>query len=147
MKICLVCSHGGHLTEMMQLMEAFKGHDIFFITYRHVRTESLPHRKYLMENVGHSPVALALSFPRILSILIRERPDIMISTGDEIAVPSFLLARMMRIKTIYIESWCKVRTTSGTGRIVYRMANEFLVQWPELCEVYGKKAKFAGAVV
>ena len=146
MKVCLVCSHGGHLTEMMRLMEAFQGHDVFFITYHHPRTESLPYRKYLMNNV-HSPMATLLLFPRILSILMKEEPDIMISTGDEIAIPSFLLARILRVKTIYIESWCRVRTTSGTGRIVYRMANEFLVQWPDLAEEYGKKAKYEGAVV
>ena len=36
MKICLVCSPGGHLTQMLRLIEmgAFEGHKTFFITHR-----------------------------------------------------------------------------------------------------------------
>ena len=49
MKICLTCSHGGHLTEILQLMSAFEGHEIFFITYEGVRSSEL-NKKYTMKN-------------------------------------------------------------------------------------------------
>jgi UDP-N-acetylglucosamine:LPS N-acetylglucosamine transferase len=128
-------------------MEAFEGHDVFFITHRHKRTVGLPYRKYLVGDVGASPLSLLRSFPALFRVLARERPDIMLSTGDAVAVPSFLLAKAFGIPTTYIESWSKVETTSGTGRLVYHIADEFLVQWPQLREVYGEKAKYEGAVI
>ena len=55
MKIALICSHGGHLTELLYLMDAFDGHDKFFITYDNIRTRNLKYRKYLFPNFGEKP--------------------------------------------------------------------------------------------
>ena len=52
MKIALVCNMGGHLAEMLLLMEAFENHDVFFITYKDPRIKQINYRKYLMENIG-----------------------------------------------------------------------------------------------
>ena len=147
MKIALVCSHGGHLTEILRLMEAFEGHDVFFITYVSPRTQNLGFRNYLIENIGKSAPRMFTSFFKILSILIKERPDVVISTGSEIAIPAITLARIMGIKTIFIESWCRISTKSFTGRVLYYISEQFLVQWPQMLKVYGKKARFEGAVI
>jgi len=147
MKLALVCSHGGHLTELMYLLDAFEGHETFFITYNNFRTEHLKQRKYLLENIGTNPLKMLKSFFKIGKILFKEKPDVIISTGSEIAIPAFMIAKMTGIRTIFIESWCRVRTKSGTGKIVYPLSDLFLVQWPELLEVYGKKAKYSGAVI
>ena len=82
-----------------------------------------------------------------IKVARKEKPDLIVSTGSEIAIPPYILARFMRIKTIYIESWCRIKTKSGTGRILYYFSNVFLVQWPELVKLYGKKAKYRGAVI
>jgi beta-1,4-N-acetylglucosaminyltransferase len=146
-KIALVCSHGGHLTELLYLMEAFKGHDTFFITYDNFRTRKLRYDKYLLENIGTSPFKMVKAFFQIFKILIKEKPEVIISTGSEIAIPAFILAKILRIRTIFIESWCRVKTRSGTGKIVYPFSDLFLVQWPELIELYGDKAQYVGAVI
>jgi len=147
MKIALVCSHGGHLTEILYLMEAFQDHEIFFITYNNFRTLNLGYRKYLLENIGTSPLKMTKAFFQIFKIFRKEKPGIIISTGSEIAIPAFFIAKPLRIRTMFIESWCRVKTKSGTGKIVYYLSDEFLVQWPELLEVYGDKAQYRGAVI
>lgn len=147
MKIALVSSHGGHLTEMLYLMEAFENHEIFFITYKNPTTLKLNYKKYLTENIGTSPWKMVKTFFRIFKILRKEKPDLVVSTGSEIAIPVSILAKMMMIKIIYIESWCRVKTKSGTGRILYYLSNIFLVQWPDLVKKYGKKATYKGAVI
>lgn len=146
MKVCLTCSHGGHLTEMFRLMDAFKGHDIFFITYESLRTKEI-NKKYLFRNMGERPILLLIYIPSIFKIMIKERPKIVISTGAEIALPVFFVAKLFQIKTIYIESWCRIYEPSLTGKILYHIADIFLVQWQELLKKYGKKAKFEGAVI
>lgn len=147
MKIALVCNNGGHLNEMLFLMKAFEGHDIFFLINEDPRLKQLKYRKYLMESIGTNIFRMMKMFYKTLKVLRKERPDLIISTGAQIAIPSFVIARFMRIKTIYIESWCRVKTKSGTGRILYHFSNLFLVQWPNLLKKYGKKARYEGGVI
>jgi len=146
MKICLVCSHGGHLTEMLHLMEAFEGHETIFVTYDSARTRELQH-KYLLKNIGKSPLRMASAVLSIFKILCKEKPNLIVSTGSEIAIPAFYLAKLLRIKTIFIESWTRVVQPSGTGRVVYPVSDVFLVQWERLLSKYGKKARYEGAII
>ncbi|RLC93016.1 MAG: capsular biosynthesis protein, partial [Chloroflexi bacterium] len=76
-----------------------------------------------------------------------ERPEVIVSTGSEIAIPAFYIARLFRMKTIFIESWTRVVQPTGTGRIVYPVSDVFLVQWEALLSRYGKKARYEGAIV
>ncbi len=122
MKICLVCSHGGHLSEMLQLMEAFEGHETFFITYDAARTRELE-RKYLLRNIGTNPLLMALAFVSTFKIICREKPKLIVSTGSEIAIPAFYLGKLFRIKTIFIESWTRIDRPTGTGKIVYPVSD------------------------
>jgi UDP-N-acetylglucosamine:LPS N-acetylglucosamine transferase len=130
---------------MLQLMEAFEGHETFFVTYDSTRTRGLE-RKYLLRNIGTNPLIMAQSFLSMLRILLREKPKLIVSTGSEIAIPAFCLARILRIRTIFIESWARVIEPSGTGRLVYPVADVFLVQWERLLSKYGKKARYEGAI-
>jgi len=147
MKIMLVCNGGGHLTEMLFLMKAFEGNDVLFLTYDDPRIKNLEYRKYVIENIGTNISKMIKMSFKIFKILRKEKPNLIISTGSEIAIPSFILAKFFRIKTIYIESWCRVKTRSGTGRILYYFSDIFLVQWPNLLKKYGKKARYEGGVM
>lgn len=146
MKICLICSHGGHLTEILHLKEAFEGHETFFITYDSTRTRELE-QKYLLQNIGRNPLIMGLAFFSIFRILLKEKPALIVSTGSEIAIPAFYLAKIFRIKTIFIESYTRVNRPTGTGKIVYPVADIFLVQWAKLLSKYGKKAKYEGGII
>lgn len=146
MKICLACSHGGHLTEMFELLDAFRNHEVFYITYKSERTADLD-RAYLVENLYASPWSIPRSLLRIAHAVITERPRVVVSTGSEIAIPVFALAKMLGIRTIYVESCARVTSASGTGRIVYWMADRFFVQWKELLKLYGRKATYNGGLL
>ncbi|WP_321422018.1 PssD/Cps14F family polysaccharide biosynthesis glycosyltransferase [uncultured Methanobacterium sp.] len=147
MKISLVCSHGGHLTEILYLMDAFESHEIFFITYDNFRTRELNYNKYLLENIGINPIKMIKAFFYIFRILWDEEPHLIISTGSEIAIPAFILGKLMRKRTIFIESWCRVKNKSTTGKLLYYISDDFFVQWPQLLEVYGNKVKYKGGVL
>src|SRR5271157_2139140 len=111
MKICLVCSTGGHLTQMLRLMDAFRGHSIFFITHDSPRTRELAktYVTYYITQIMENNIKYYLSPPKICWILLRERPDIIISTGSEIAIPIFYIAKLIGIKTIYIETLTRIK--------------------------------------
>ncbi len=149
MKIALVCTQGGHLTETLQVMEAFEGNEVFFVTHYSPRDEEL-HRiapAYFCANIGERPLVFLRTFGWALRLLLRERPQVIFSTGSEIALPFFFWGKVMGIKTIFLESWCRVYSLSRTGKLAYPLVDEFWVQWPQLLEACGPKAKYRGGVI
>lgn len=149
MKVCLVSSSGGHLTETFEILDAFAGDEIFFVTWHGSRESDVTAiaPAYFFEQFGTSPVRLLLALPRVLRILLTEKPDVIVSSGAEIALPFFYFGKLLGIKTVYIECWCRVTTLSKTGRLVYPIADAFFVQWPQLLKVCGEKARYEGAVI
>lgn len=149
MKIAVVCTQGGHLTETLQVLDAFEGHDIFFATHHSSRDGDFKNiaPAYFCKGINGNPIQFFLTFPWALNVIIREKPDVIFSSGAEIALPFFFWAKFFRIKTIYLESWCRITDLSWTGRIAYPMVDAFYVQWSQLLEICGPKAKYLGAVV
>ena len=60
------------------------------------------------------------------------KPDAVLSTGPSVAVPVCLLARLSGVKVIFVETGSRVTALSLTGKILYRVADLFFVQWPDL---------------
>jgi UDP-N-acetylglucosamine:LPS N-acetylglucosamine transferase len=145
-KIGLICSAGGHFTEMLQLREAFKGHRIFLITYREKATLNQENTYYL--ETWRSPTGFIVGLIKIFMIFLKEKPDILFSTGSEIAVPPFYFGKFLfRTKLIYLECSAQVYRPSLTGRCVYPITDLFLVQWEFLLKKYGPKAKYVGGLI
>ncbi|HPG68754.1 MAG TPA: PssD/Cps14F family polysaccharide biosynthesis glycosyltransferase [Candidatus Hydrogenedentes bacterium] len=145
-KVCLACSHGGHLTEMLQLQPAFDDCDTFFFCYEAETTRALP-RAYLVPNMARSPVEFVKNLVRVWRIFRHEQPDLVVSTGAEIALPVLAIAKLRRTPVVYIECGAQVAHPSFTGRIMYWLADEFYVQWHELLHVYGRRARLRGSLI
>lgn len=144
--ICLTCSHGGHLNEMLQLLDAFKGHRHFFFCYDAPTTRRLE-RAYLVPNMARNPIEFIKNLFRVWRIFRRERPSLVVSTGAEIAIPVVLVGKLVGVRALYIECGAQVLRPSLTGRLMYWLADEFYVQWPELLAAYGRRARFVGSLV
>ena len=134
---------------MLELIGAFRDYDLFFVTYQGTRAQELArqHHVYTLANIGYSPYQLLKALPLAWRVLRIERPHALVSTGSEIAIPFFVVAKQLGIRTVFVESWCRVKTQSGTGRVLYSLVDEFFVQWPQLVDVYGPKARYAGGLL
>ena len=150
MKICLACSPGGHLVEMERLMPAFEGKDYFFVTYKSESSKHLKRAYFIGYKVGYIRERITW-FKTIfiaLHILLKERPDVLISTGGgEIAVPFCYVGKLLGAKVILIETLTRITTKSAAGKLIYPIADLFLVQWEPLLKKYGKKAQYWGKVI
>ncbi|EEC13566.1 conserved hypothetical protein [Ixodes scapularis] len=51
-----------------------------------------------------------------------------------------------KASVVYVESFCRVETLSITGRVLYHLADHFVVQWPQLSAKY-PRAKYHGLLV
>ena len=134
---------------MNMLAPVLEGYEWFWVTYRCVRTEAMTacERVYLLTDIGANPVRMALAFFQALWILLEERPNVLISTGAEIAIPFSWVAKLLGARVVYIETWSRVHTRSGTGPLVYPVTDLFLVQWPDVLGFYGPKARYEGGIV
>lgn len=167
MKIGIICSTGGHLTQALAVSEAFKGHDSFLViqNFPNVRTFNpsefrktyhlrlfpgyglrmkIPSLGYLCYGVCPT---LLMSFFSLIRIFLKEKPDVLFSTGSEIAVVAFYVGRFLfGTKLIFLDSITRIKELSLTGKMLIPVADLFLVQWEDLTKKH-KKAKFLGKII
>ena len=146
MKICLACSHGGHLAELERLLPAFEGMDYFWLTYRNPTTKGLKNA-YLREIIKTNPWKMLKAFYGVWKIFRKEKPDVVITTGAEIAIPAFIIAKLLGVHTINIVTVSHIYSPSETTRIIYPFTDVLLSQWKELLPKLGKKARYEGGLI
>lgn len=155
MKIGIVVSGGGHLDEAIAILEAFKGQDIFLVTYKLSSLALYNHPKIkhiYFVNVKESKgivlfFHLFINIFEFLFIFSKERPKVLFSTGSEIAIVPFFIGKFIfGVKLIFLETFTRVKNPSFTAKIIYPITNLFLVQWESLLKI-GSKAKFFGRII
>jgi len=144
--VALVSSHGGHLTELLELDDAFAECNKFYFCYDADTTRRLPNA-YLVPNRPYSPIRFIVNLARLWKIFSKERPDFLVSTGAEIAIPAFIVAKLRGVRSLYIECGAQCTRPSITGRVVVHLADQFFVQWPELLPAYCGRAEYRGSLI
>ena len=57
---------------------------------------------------------------------------------DIAMIPICLISKLMGKKLIYIESFAKVTSPTETGKLLYKFADQFYVQWKPMLKFYPK---------
>jgi len=149
MKICLAASAGGHLTQLLKLDSGWNGHDAFFVTTSDVVLEKLQkHGKvYVVGECNRQHLLKVLSVSiRCIRIILKERPDVVISTGAAVGCIVCFLGKITGAKIVWMDSITNVDRLSLSGRLVRHIADLFLTQWQHLAEKY-KNVEYAGMVI
>lgn len=148
-KICLVCSSGGHFFELYSLKSLWSDCNHFWVTFPGKDTQHLLRTEkvyWAYHPTNRSIKNLIRNLFLAWKILLKEKPEIIISTGAGVGVPFLYLGRILGKKTIYIESMARIENLSLTGKLLYPIVQNFFVQWPELTVKY-PRAKFKGQVL
>lgn len=149
MKICLVCSAGGHLQELFQLRSVWNHQERFWVTFDYEDSRCLLRDEKFYKAffpTNRNIKNLLNNFILAIRILSKEKPDVIISTGAGVSVPFFYMGRLMGIRTVYIESMARVKNLSLSGKLIYPVSSEFIVQWEELTRKFSR-AKFGGQIL
>lgn len=149
MKLCLVASSGGHLMQLIRLRPAWIRHERFWVTFEKEDAKTLLGGERVFW--AHYPTNRSLrNLIRNLMLAWRllrtERPGTVISTGAGVGVPFLWLARLLGIRTVFIDSLTRIRDISLSGKLVYPVVHRFFVQWPELARRY-PRAVYGGTVL
>ena len=141
LKICLVGSSGGHLTHLYMLKPFWKNKKHFWVTFNKEDARSLLSGERMYScyyPTNRSIKALIKNTAIAWKVLRKERPNLIISTGAAVAVPFFYLGKLFGAKLIYIEVFDRIDKPTLTGKMLYTIVDEFIVQWEEQKKVYPK---------
>lgn len=146
-RIVAVASIGGHWIQLLRIARGLG--DTFDITY--CSTESkcasmVPDAPFFVirDFSRWNAYRLIPNLFRLTWRFLRHRPRAVITTGAAPGLTALLAARLLGIKTIWIDSIANVECLSMSGRIASKFASRVYTQWPEL---QNEKTVYAGNVL
>lgn len=149
MKLCFAASSGGHFEQIAMLKPLMEKYPSFIVTEKTMYEAGIKGQKmYYLYQVNRKDkmffFLLLLNAIKSLGIIIKEKPDVVITTGVLAMIPICLLCKLFRKKVIYIESFAKVSSPTETGRLMYKFADRFYIQWESMKKFYPKAINMGG---
>lgn len=151
-KVLFISSVGGHLTQLLQLSPLFKEYDYHIVTEKSEITLKMKDQydmSYLVYGARNYPIRYLFKFSynilKSLFIFLKIRPDVVVTTGAHTSVPMCYIAKLFGKKVVFIESFAKSQSQTISGRLVYPIADLFIVQWENMLKFY-PKAVYGGAI-
>lgn len=140
-KVCFIASTGGHFEQLMMLKPLMNKYESFIVTEKTDYSVARNSKKiYYLNQVNRNEKTfifkMILNSFNTFSIFMKEKPDVIISTGALATIPMCLLAKIFKRKLIFIESFAKVNSPTLTGRLLSKFADQFYVQWKDMLKVY-----------
>ena len=170
-KIIYISSMGGHLKELLALKKSMKHFKSYIVTEKTDATSFLKDLQktknnkstnncnndndIFFEEVYYLPygtkknifkyfiIFLMMIFKSIY-ILLKIRPKAIVTTGTHTAVPICYIGKIFGVKIVYIETFANITTKTLAGKIIYPIADKFIVQWDSMKKLYPKAEYYGG---
>lgn len=153
-KVLFISSTGGHLNELLQLAPLFEKYDYKIITEKDKANEKLKEQygeKLYFLPYGTRAKLFTYIFKyfylclKTIYLYFKIRPQVIVTTGTHTAGPMCYLGKIFGSKIIYIETFANKNKKTATGRLIYPIADLFIVQWEEMLKLY-PKAIYGGSI-
>lgn len=146
MKILAVASAGGHWIQLMRLLPAFKDNELVFASTKAEFAEVFPNNKfYVLKDFNrNNKLSILKSIKYTASLIIKEKPEIVITTGAAPGLIALLISKLLLKKVIWVDSIANVEKLSMSGKIASYFADRIYTQWSGLAT---DKIIFAGNVL
>ena len=155
-RVLAIASGGGHWAELLRLRPAWDGCDVTYATtsadYRdavvtdaQLRGQKVPNFNVVTEANRREKLKLLRCLFEIAMVVIRTRPDVVVTTG---AAPGFFALRIAGLtgaRTIWVDSIANAQELSLSGQKAGSHADLWLTQWPDLARPNGPH--YRGAVL
>lgn len=148
-KICFAASSGGHYEQLLMLKPLMEKYDSFVITEKtNYSAETKGEKIYYLNQVNRKEKnfiwTMVQNVWKSIGIYRKEKPDVIICTGVLAMIPICMISKMMGKELIYIESFAKVTSPTETGKLLYKFADRFYVQWESMLKFYPKAVYLGG---
>ena len=151
-KVMFISSTGGHFSELMQLKQLFKKYDYYIVTEKTKTNTELKEQHnnkiaYLVYGTKDHMLLYPFKFIyncfKSLYLYLKIRPKVIVTTGTHTAVPMCYIAKLFGTKVVFIETFANMETKTLSGKLVYPIADVFIVQWKSMLKLY-PKARYGG---
>ena len=145
-RVLFISSTGGHLSELLQLKPLIEEYESYIITEKTKSNMSLKSKFhnvfYLVygtkKNLFTYFFIFGFNILKSLYYFIKIKPKVIVTTGTHTAVPMCFIAKLFGSKVIFIETFANSKSKTVAGRIIYPIADTFIVQWESMLELYPK---------
>jgi len=146
-KVLAVASGGGHWSELLRVLPAFDEGDVVLATVQKEYRDDVPGRRVhiIPDATRWNKFTVAWLALRMFWIVLRERPNVIVTTGAAPGYFALRFGRMLKARTIWIDSIANVEELSMSGKMAGRVADLWLTQWEHLAGDNGPE--YAGAVL
>ena len=132
----------------MRLRAAWEGCDVTYVTTDPGLIEALrqaatdcrepePKLRIVVDGNRWQKRRLILQLLQVLVLMLRIRPDAVISTGAAPGYFALRIGKMLGVRTIWIESVANAEELSMSGRKIGKHADLWLTQWEHLAQPDG----------
>jgi UDP-N-acetylglucosamine transferase subunit ALG13 len=148
LKVCLAASGGGHVRQLLDLEPVWSEHDAFFLTEDTALSRSIA-EKHRAAYVPHFALGQARlgkplkmmgagirSFFVSGGIILKERPQVLITTGAGAVFFGVIWARLIGAKIVVIESFARFDKPSVFGRLAAPFAHKKVAQSQALADYW-----------
>lgn len=137
-RILLVASAGGHWVQLNRLNSAVAGHQLTYVTTRFELEENINSPFFIVPDANRwGQVRIIILAVRILWIILKVRPQLVISTG---ALPGFFaifFGKKLGARTIWLDSIANSQHLSMSGEKAGAYCDLWLTQWKHLARPEG----------
>lgn len=147
-KVMFIASTGGHLNELLQLAPMFNNYDYSIVTEKTKSNIGLKDkykgRVHYIISGTYTTLGAKIVYPFklffncwiSLFLMIKIKPYVVVTTGSHNVGPMCCLAKLFGKKVIFIETFANSSSPTKAGRIIYKFADYFIVQWESMLEFY-----------
>jgi len=134
-RILAIASGGGHWVQLRRLRPALEDFDVAYVSVFADYAADVEGRRYyaVADFTRLSLWKLFVLVPQFVRIVLRERPDVVVTTGSAPGLVGLAVARLLTgARTVWIDSIANRERMSTSGLQARRFADEWLTQWPDL---------------
>jgi len=157
-KVLAIASAGGHWVQLRRLRPAWDDCEVVYVATddgyraevmqdmaegaRHPRSFHAVRDANMRDKIG-----LVLQFLAVAWLVLKTRPDAIVSTGASAGFFALMLGRLIGAKTIWVDSIANAGELSTSGQRVGRHANLWLTQWAHLAQKEKNGPRCEGSVI
>lgn len=146
-RVLAVASGGGHWVQLRRLRPAFEGFETAWLTVDPDHRQEVDGAPFYVVNdaTRWDRLQLVICALRVIRVLLRVRPDVIVTTGAAPGFFAIVFGKLMRARTVWVDSIANADELSGSGAWIGRFADLWLTQWPHLAREGGPD--YEGAVL
>ena len=159
-RVLAIASAGGHWVQLQRMRTAWDECRVTYVTtkagYRtqvetdaRNRGQAIPAFHVVTDANRWQKIRLIRQVFDVLFVLLRTRPDIVISTGAAPGYFALKFGKLLGARTIWIDSIANAEELSLSGQKVQGSADLWMTQWPHLAKQSGTKrcVEYRGSVI